>query len=127
VWFADGSELGVLEGDRARETHGAKLSPGAALVGSPGGDVWALAGGALARYAVAEGASWEETIAPVFRRACAGCHRDGGEAGVDLSSGAAWAARRAQIKRRVLEERTMPPPGVTLSDAEREAIRAFVE
>ena len=128
VWFADGPELGVIEGDRVRETKGAKVSPAAALTGSPSGDVWALTGGALARYAVATtGPSWDETVAPVFHRVCEQCHRPGGGAGVTLSSEEAWEKKRAKLRQRVLVEHTMPPAGHPLTDAERAALRAWIE
>ncbi|HTN86336.1 MAG TPA: cytochrome c, partial [Sorangium sp.] len=99
------------------------------LIGSPSGDVWLLASGALRRFAAAEGdagPAWDE-IAPVFARACAPCHLPRGEGGADLSTGAAWTSRRDAIARRVIEERTMPPPGRPLSEADRARIRAFVE
>ena len=130
VWFADGAELGVIEGDQVRETHGARVSPAAALAGSPSGDVWALTGGALARYAVVGtgGPDWDEAVAPVFRRACEGCHRAGGEAGVALGTREAWDKRRERIRTRVLVDRTMPPPGgKALSDADREAVRSWLD
>ncbi|XXY54258.1 cytochrome c [Sorangium sp. So ce269] len=129
VWFADGDELGVLDEAGARETRGARLPRDGRLIGSPGGDVWLLASGALRRFAAAEGdagPAWDE-LAPVFARACAPCHLPRGEGGVDLSTGAAWTSRRDAIARRVIEERTMPPPGRALSEADRARIRAFVE
>lgn len=131
VWFADGGELGVLDGEgaraRVRETRGAQVPEGATLSGSPSGDVWTLAGGALGRYAVDDAKGWDDTAAPVFRRACASCHGRGGEAGVDLSNAQAWERARDRIRRRVVVDRTMPPAGRALSDADREAIRAFLE
>ncbi|WP_437305387.1 c-type cytochrome [Sorangium sp. So ce388] len=129
VWFADGDELGVLDAAGARETRGARLPRDGRLIGSPSGDVWLLASGALRRFAAAEGhagPAWDE-IARVFTRACAPCHLPRGEGGVDLSTGAAWTSRRDAIARRVIEERTMPPPGRALSEADRARIRAFVE
>jgi mono/diheme cytochrome c family protein len=130
VWFADGSELGVIEGAAVRETTGAHVSPAAELAASPSGDVWTLTGGALARYAVADvsaaAPAWDETVAPVFRRACESCHKAGGEAGVALGTKEAWEKRRDRIRRRVLVDRDMPPAGHALSDAEREAIRAWL-
>ncbi|XYH96552.1 c-type cytochrome [Sorangium sp. So ce1128] len=129
VWFADGDELGVLDQTGARETRGARLPRDGRLIGSPSGDVWLLASGALRRFAAAEGdagPAWDE-IAPVFARACAPCHLPRGEGGVDLSTRAAWTSLRDAIARRVIEERTMPPPGHALSEADRARIRAFVE
>jgi hypothetical protein len=129
VWFADGPELGVIEGGRVRETSGARVSPAAQISGSPSGDVWTLTGGTLARFAIVDegGPSWDETVAPAFRRACEACHRVGGEAGVALGTKEAWEKRRERIRKRVLVERTMPPPGRALADADREAIRAWID
>ncbi|MGE5181480.1 MAG: c-type cytochrome, partial [Acidobacteriota bacterium] len=67
-------------------------------------------------------AAWQAQIAPVFQRVCAHCHLPGGEAGIDLSTAAAWASERAEIVRRVLETRTMPPAGTELTDADRAAL-----
>jgi cytochrome c5 len=130
IWFADGPELGVIEGAQVRKTKGAKVSPAAELSGSPSGDVWTLTGGALARFAVAGvgGPPWDATVAPVFRRACEGCHRAGGEAGIALGTREAWEKRRDKIRARVLVDRTMPPPGGRpLADADRDAIRAWLD
>jgi hypothetical protein len=127
VWFAEGAELGVVEGGRVLETQGARVSPAASLSGSPSGDVWTLTGGALARYAVAADADWDELVAPVFHRACEGCHRPGGEAGVTLATRDTWEKRRALIQRRVLVDHDMPPPGKPITEADRGAIRAWVE
>ncbi|WP_434043569.1 MULTISPECIES: c-type cytochrome [Sorangium] len=131
VWFADGDELGVLDATGARETRGARLPRGGKLIGSPTGDVWLLASGALRRFSAGDGdaaPAWDD-LAPVVARACAPCHLPGGEGGVDLSTPAAWTTTttlRESIARRVLEERTMPPPGRPLSEADRARIRAFV-
>jgi hypothetical protein len=127
VWFAEGAELGVVENGRVLETQGAHVSPAAALSGSPSGDVWTLTGGSLARYAVAADADWDELIAPVFHRVCETCHRPGGEAGVTLATREPWEKRRQLIQRRVLVDRDMPPPGKPIGEADRAAIRAWVE
>ncbi len=128
VWFADGAELGVIEGGAVRETTGARVSPAAQLAASPSGDVWTLTDGALARYAVADEGppAWDESVAPVFRRACESCHKVGGEAGIALGTKEAWEKRRDRIRRRVLVDRDMPPAGHPLPDADREAIRAWL-
>jgi hypothetical protein len=129
VWFADGPELGVIEGGRVRETKGARVSPAAQITGSPSGDVWTLTSGSLARYAVASdpGAAWDGVVAPVFHRACEGCHRPGGESGVPLGTREAWEKRRETLRRRVLVDRDMPPPGHGLSDADRRSLQAWIE
>jgi mono/diheme cytochrome c family protein len=129
VWFADGAELGTIEGGLVRETTGAKLAASARLVGSPSGDVWALSGDRdLLRFSADPGVApgWDEAMAPVFQRSCAECHRSGGSAGVDLSTREAWTARREAIEARVVVDRSMPPAGHALADADREAIRLWL-
>jgi mono/diheme cytochrome c family protein len=127
VWFAAGSELGLIDEEHVRETSGAKLAKDAALVGSSSGDVWAIADGALQRFAAEDaGPSWQATIGPVYQRACTPCHQADGESGVDLSSEAQWVAARERIKMRVLVRKTMPPVGHALVDADRAAIAAWV-
>lgn len=137
VWFADGEELGVVDGDRVAETHGAKIPLHATLRSSTSGDVWVLGGalgdGELERFAREGSASGSgsgalpDVIAPVFARSCAHCHLADGESGTDLSTAAAWESERSEIRERVLERRTMPPAGHPLSDEDREAIRKWVE
>ena len=63
----------------------------------------------------------------MFRRACEACHRAGGEAGVQLGTQEAWAKHRDEIRQRVLVDRTMPPTGVVLPEADRAVIRAFLD
>lgn len=137
VWFADGTELGVVAADHVEESHGANIPEGAHLAPSPSGDVWVLAASGIDRFALgqptapaaagltAEGA-WS-TLGPVFARACAACHLPGGESGTDLSNLKAWQGERKEINGRVLDDHTMPPQGHALSDADRAAIRAWVD
>jgi hypothetical protein len=129
VWFADGTELGLIEGDRVRETSGAGIDRAATLVGSPSGDVWTLTAGTLARWAAPSehGPDWTATIAPVFHRACETCHRVGGEAGVSLATQADWERRGERIRRRVFVDGDMPPPDHPLSERDRAAIRAWLD
>jgi hypothetical protein len=132
VWFADGAELGTVDGDRVYETNGLHLAPRSALAPSSSGDVWVLSGGSLQRFARADpeaalGPRWSSSLAPVFARACASCHLPGGISGTDLSSPEAWHSERAAIRRRVVDTRTMPPEGHELSDADRAAIRAWLD
>jgi mono/diheme cytochrome c family protein len=132
VWFADGSELGVVDGDHVAETSGAKVAPDAKLAASPSGDVWVLSGGGLQRMARAEpeptlAVAWTTTLQPIFARDCATCHLPSGVSGTDLSSAEAWESERAAIDERVVLHRTMPPEGHPISDADREAIRAWAE
>jgi hypothetical protein len=132
VWFADGPELGVVDGARVAETTGARIAPDAALSPSSTGDVWVVSGGGLARYgrvaaAPTPAVTWTQSLAPVFARACATCHRADGVSGIDLSTAGAWEAERSAIHERVIVSRSMPPEGHELSDADREAIRSWTE
>jgi mono/diheme cytochrome c family protein len=133
VWFADGQALGLVGDDHVAETESATIAKDASLAPSPGGDVWVFAGDALSRFsragaarALAEPASWDADIAPVFARACSACHLADGESGTDLSTPKAWDDERAEITERVVEKRTMPPAGHALSDADRDAIRRYL-
>ena len=135
VWFADGSELGAIEGDHVAETRGARLPPDASLSPSPSGDVWVVGGGrgpGVRRFARAEtelpsAASWEATIGPIFARSCTPCHLATGVSGTDLSTADAWQRERARIDERVVRRHSMPPEGHPLSDADRDAIRVWAE
>ncbi|HEX3343440.1 MAG TPA: cytochrome c [Polyangiaceae bacterium] len=132
VWFADGTELGVVDGERVAETSGVHVAPDAKLAASPSGDVWVLASGTLQRFARAEpeaalGVTWATTLAPIFARSCASCHQAGGVAGVDLSTAEGWQSERSAIRARVVGEKTMPPEGHPLLDADRAAIEAWTE
>jgi hypothetical protein len=130
VWFADGPELGVVEDDHVAETSGAHVPVDARLSPSSTGDVWVLSNGKLDRYARAEAepalaTAWTTTLAPIFARVCSACHQPNGSSGTDLSTAQAWESERAAIRERVVLGRTMPPQGHPLSDADREAIRAW--
>jgi hypothetical protein len=132
VWFADGTELGVVDGAKVAETSGVHVAGDAKLAPSSTGDVWVVSSGVLSRYGrvVVEPAlvaTWSQTLAPIFARACAGCHLADGISGTDLSNAEAWQSERSMIKERVVVGRTMPPEGHALSDADREAIRAWAE
>jgi mono/diheme cytochrome c family protein len=132
VWFADGTQLGVVEADRISETNGATIKSDASLAPSPSGDVWVIAGGGLQRFMRAEAehalaVRWNEALGAVFARSCSACHLPGGASGTDLSSPEAWESKRAEIHTRVVVSRTMPPEGHPLSDADRDAIRAWTE
>jgi len=143
VWFADGSDLGVLEAPSEGSTggvfvtQGTKLPPDATLAPSPSGDVWVIAKGALSRYARSDAAApapnvdavraqtWSSAVQPIFAKRCAGCHMPGGASGIDLSTLDAWSAKRAVIRKRVVDTRTMPPKGSPIDDAERAAIEQW--
>jgi mono/diheme cytochrome c family protein len=132
VWFADGSELGLVEGDHVFETGGANIAPDAKLASSPSRDVWVLGGGGLQRLTRAEPEqaatmTWSLTLGPIFARDCATCHLPDGVSGTDLSSAAAWQSERAAIDERVVVRRSMPPEGHPIPEADRDAIRAWAE
>ncbi len=132
VWFADGEELGVVDGGRVAESSGAKIPADAKLAASTTGDVWVLANGALARYGRVDpepdlAQIWQQRLSGVFARSCAACHQPGGPSGVDLSNAEAWHSRRALIRERVLDSHTMPPAGRPLADADRAAIEAWAK
>ena len=131
VWFADGEELGVVDGERVAETNGAKIGREAKLSSSSSGDVWVLSGGGLNRFtrsesAPSDSAAWASAIAPIFVRSCSACHLPDGAAGTDLLTAAAWEGERAEILERVVEKRSMPPEGHPLSEDDREAIRRWI-
>jgi mono/diheme cytochrome c family protein len=132
VWFADGAELGVVDGDAVAETVGAGVPPDARLAPSPSGDVWVLAAGGLQRFARADPersieAAWSSTLAPIFARSCSSCHLPGGVSGTDLSTAESWQSERSAIHARVVERKTMPPEGHPLADEDRAAIRTWTE
>jgi mono/diheme cytochrome c family protein len=95
------------------------------LVATSGTAVYVEQGGDLvpARIVIAaaraDDPQWRADVAPVFARVCAHCHLPGGDAGVDLSTPAAWTTERTELRRRLFETRTMPPAGTELTDAER--------
>ena len=130
VWFADGTELGTVDGDHVAETVGLHVPTDARLEPSASGDVWVISRGVLTRFARAEpeadlGARWSASLAPIFARACAGCHLPGGVSGTDLSTPEAWHSERAAIRERVVTTRSMPPEGHALSDTDRATIAAW--
>jgi mono/diheme cytochrome c family protein len=132
VWFADGSELGVLDAGRVAETSGAHLAPDAKLAASSSGDVWVIAGTGLQRFARVDpepalAAVWGSTLQPIFARSCAECHLPTGVSGTDLSTAEAWHTERDAIHQRVVVAGTMPPQGHALSEADRAAIKSWTE
>lgn len=130
VYIADGAEILMLEAGVLSGTKGAALPETATLIGSPSGDVWTLSGGELSKLAPQVGDEddrllWETKVQPVYLDSCTPCHAPGGSAGIELSTYNAWVARRAKIKERVVEQKTMPPSGVMFSEEERAAISAW--
>jgi len=127
IWFGDGDRLGVVDGDHVAEAERV-ISPEAKLAASPSGDVWVIDRESARRFSVDTGGAadaWAATLAPIFARACASCHRPGGVSGTDLSSVDAWRAERAAIEERVVIQHQMPPEGHPISDADRQVIHAW--
>ncbi|MGZ3453332.1 MAG: c-type cytochrome [Polyangiales bacterium] len=122
VWFADGDALGLIESDRTAVSANV-IAPDARLAGSPTGDVWVISEGKLARYGTSRAASrFQQLVARVNARVCVGCHGAGSASGLDLSTQAKWEANRASIRKRVVEQHTMPPLGSPFSEADRAMI-----
>jgi hypothetical protein len=127
LWIAGADDLwlfdhGTLRATR-RDDRAARL-----LAASTTGDAWLATQRGLVRYSLGAGDDprWQEQIAPVFQRVCAHCHLPGGQAGIDLSSAASWQSERAEIARRVLVTRTMPPAGTELGDADRATLEQWL-
>jgi mono/diheme cytochrome c family protein len=135
VWFADGDELGVVDGDHVAETSGAKIGAHAKLSTSPSGDVWVLSEGTLDRFARDDrdpgastlGSTWASVIGPIFARSCSACHLPDGISGTDLSTASAWEGERPEIHERIVVKRSMPPAGHPLSDEDRAVIQRWLE
>ena len=132
VWFAVGPELGVVDSDAVLRTTGLGLAPNAQLIGAGSGDVWTLADGKLLWFSAdgsqgEEARSWGEKIGPIVSAHCNQCHLPGGAAGIDLSTYATWVSRRATLDQRVIVERSMPPLGFELTDANRDVIEEWVD
>ena len=143
VWFADREELGIVLGDRVAETTGLGLGKNAVLQRSSNGDVWVIDSGKLARYEAESSAStatsvlpgstapvlttWSSVVGPVFARSCAQCHQPDGVSGTDLSTENAWRHKAPLVRERVLVDKTMPPQGHVLADADRTAIKSWLD
>jgi hypothetical protein len=128
LWIGAAGELYAFDGRQLVPTrhddHQVSL-----LAASTAGDAWLSTERGLVRYslgATAADPAWQAQVAPVFQRVCAHCHLPGGEAGIDLSTPAAWHAERGEIARRVLATRTMPPAGTELGDADRAALASWL-
>jgi mono/diheme cytochrome c family protein len=142
MWLAIEGALARWSGGELAFARDAGLAPDARLVASPTDDVWVIAGGKLLRWSgkVAPGGDegvWTANVEPIFASVCSQCHSPPGSgrssSGVDLSTYAAWSARRAAIYARVVDQAgsvsAMPPPssGVALTDAQRAAIGAWAK
>ncbi|HEY5935923.1 MAG TPA: hypothetical protein VIU61_14840, partial [Kofleriaceae bacterium] len=111
LWIRAGDSLYIHDG-RYLRLASATVGASAKIFGSSSGDVW-IAEQRLVRYTLDTAAdeTWTTTVAPVFERGCARCHRPGGkdDSGVDLTRASRWRALRSEIIRRVLVEGDMPP------------------
>ena len=127
LWLEVGKRLYLATDRKAHDTTVASAG-GEPMFGAPNGDVWVGAAG-LRRYSLGATAGdpvWGARIQPIFTRVCAHCHLPGGDAGVDLSTPAAWTAEHDELVRRVLVTRTMPPAGTVLDDADRTTLAQWL-
>jgi hypothetical protein len=141
VWLAIDTELASYR-DGAMAIADAHLAPDATIVGSASGDVWVIQGGHVQRWAgtvsvaaTSDEGIWDATVEPIYAAVCSNCHGPVGSgkssSNIDLSTYAAWNARRAAVHTRVVDQAgtpsAMPPPSssFTLTDAQRSAIAAW--
>lgn len=139
IWLHLGDSLAQLDEQTLRRAPlpgppGAAPEAASRLVSSPSGGVWLSANGSLRRFAapgdtLEDSDRWERDVRPMFTRLCSLCHLPNGSAGIDLSTYASWASRRALLEQRVLvgKPSPMPPAGAgTLTQAEADALRAWL-
>jgi hypothetical protein len=127
LWIATAS--GVYLFERGAFLPTALTAAADHLFGLAGGDAVLAAQGRLVRLSQVRqdvDPRWLTAVQPVVQRVCARCHRPGGSARVDLSTLAAWRAERAELIRRVVETRTMPPAGTELGDRDRQALASWL-
>jgi mono/diheme cytochrome c family protein len=127
LWILAG-DLYALDGATLRRAA-ITISPHATLFGAPNGDAFLAADGRVERISIdapADDPAWRADVQPVFARVCAHCHLPGGDAGIDLSTPAAWRADHGELVRRVLVTRTMPPAGTDLSPTDRDALARWL-
>ena len=130
LWTLSGTDLRVLVGDRLVPTV-QTAAMGGSLFGSPTGDVWVTTTdpkAALRRYSIDRGVDprWQHLVSPVFQRVCSHCHLPGGDGDLDLSTPEAWRTEHQEIVQRVILDRTMPPAGTTLTDADRASLASWL-
>lgn len=141
VWFIVDGDLGRWHEGQVALATGGTLAPDARLAGSASGDVWVVSNGQLLRLgggAAAmspDEATWTSTVEPVHAAVCSKCHSPSGSgldsSRIDLSTYAAWSARKPSVYRRVVTNAAtpaqMPPPssGLALTDAQRAAVEAW--
>lgn len=115
VWVSMGKRLSLLTGRRLLHGTIGLSTDTAKIVGSPSGDVWSLGGSQLVRlgertsFGIDE-ERWRRGILPIFQRLCRGCHLPSGSSNIDLSTYPQWAARRDQMRQRMIEGRPTPMP-----------------
>ncbi len=132
LWVTSAGGVALLDGGAlvATAVHAAATDH---LFGLAGGDVVVGTSAQLARLTVdrdadraADDPQWRVAVLPIFERVCARCHRPDGDAGVDLSTAAAWRRERRELFHRVVETHTMPPAGITLDDADRRILAGWL-
>lgn len=130
AWASVDGDLATLESGVVSRAAGAGVDPKSALVPSATGDLWTIASGKLTRFGLGgpptpDEAAWETNVLPVFARTCGQCHAPGGTSGIDLSTYDSWQKRRALIAKRVDVDKTMPPAGTAITDADRATVQAW--
>lgn len=116
AWLSDGTAL-VKVGPQGF-SRGFRASPRTRLAPAPNGDVWMLGEGTPLRLSLGAD-TWPSGV---YQRVCAKCHAKNG---FDLSSEAAWKAKKALVRKRVITDQDMPPAGTPMSAEDRAAIEAF--
>jgi hypothetical protein len=126
IWVAAGADLVLMDAGAVVRVQGARVPPDAHLAAAADGGVWVASASGIALYHSADADTWHTEALPVFTRVCSRCHLPGGSADVDLSTAAAWQEHRADIRRRVLERRDMPPRGTPFGAPDRDAVARWV-
>ncbi|MBL8715902.1 MAG: cytochrome c [Myxococcales bacterium] len=116
AWLTDGAAL-VKVGPQGF-SRGFRASPRTRLAPAPNGDVWMLGEGAPLRLSLGAD-TWP---AGLYQRVCATCHAKNG---FDLSSEAAWKAKKALLRKRVIDDQDMPPAGTPMSAEDRAVVEAW--
>ncbi|HEY0190110.1 MAG TPA: hypothetical protein VGC42_03255, partial [Kofleriaceae bacterium] len=117
IWIATAGGVFVVDGDHLTRA-GVEAAATDRVLGLASGDVLLGTPSSLTRLALARPADdprWAAEVAPIYQRVCARCHAPGGDAGLDLSTAAAWRHERTELRHRVVESRTMPPAGTPMS------------
>ncbi len=131
VWVRLGAELGALEAGILHRTKDLELPATTRLVPAMNGDVWTLSPAGLHRYgrdpADLARLDWETTMLPIFAKVCSNCHQPGGTANVDLSTYQGWLDYRGEIRKRVIDQRSMPPKSQTFAESDRDAVKAWLD